>query len=418
MPPASALSPSPATEPEALGLAHVASASFVASRVAPTAPFWLALPGGVALARAGARLGLSRGYGASVAATLQGVAILGPLRVSGPLTQAMTAPLLGRLDARRAPVTAQVAACLLLRLVHYAVLTAFGIWLVLGGLDAFVRAYETTTGWLGFLPQGTTGALLVLVVTQVAQALFFSTVQVIVYRRALRRWPTDASAAAAPIEPAEAPAPAPAAHDPRALALAALFAFAVLLAGTAPALLAGVGAWLAVATLVARPRDGQVVRVGAALALLLALATLVGGLVGGLGAAHAAERAVRAALLVLVATWLRAAAGPEGMREVFAALLARLRRLGWAREAGDLLARLDSAARLAGAGRALLDALRDVRMRPVPVADATVAWVAAEASRGPGAAAARTGRRAGLRGRDRALVALALLPALGLLAGG
>ena len=45
--------PSPPPPDEALGLAHVASVSFVGSRIAPSGTFWLALPGGIALARAG-----------------------------------------------------------------------------------------------------------------------------------------------------------------------------------------------------------------------------------------------------------------------------------------------------------------------------------------------------------------------------
>src|SRR3954463_8370543 len=99
-------------ETEALGLAHVATASFVGARVAPSAQFWLSLPGGVALALSARRFGLSRGYGASLAAMLQGVAILGPLRINGPLTQAISAPLIGRLPSR----AAQFASCLVLRL--------------------------------------------------------------------------------------------------------------------------------------------------------------------------------------------------------------------------------------------------------------------------------------------------------------
>ena len=83
-----------------VGLAHVASASFLASRVAPTGGFALALAGGVALARAAQRLGLRTGFGASLAAMLQTIAIMGPARVSIPLTQAITAPLLGRMEAR------------------------------------------------------------------------------------------------------------------------------------------------------------------------------------------------------------------------------------------------------------------------------------------------------------------------------
>ena len=94
------------------GLAHVATVSFLGSRVAPSAPFWLALPGGVALARAAARRGLRAGYGASAAAMLQTVAVMGPARINNPLTQAITAPLLGRMEARGRPAWLQMLACL------------------------------------------------------------------------------------------------------------------------------------------------------------------------------------------------------------------------------------------------------------------------------------------------------------------
>src|SRR6185503_13343095 len=101
-------------------------------------------------------------------------------------------------------------------------------------------------------------------------------------------------------------------------------AFVLLLASTEPALLAAVSAWLAVAWALARP-DRQTARIGAGLAALLTLGALAGGLIGGLAAGDAVARAVRAGLLVLVATWLRGAAGPEGMRTVFGGVLRRLR---------------------------------------------------------------------------------------------
>ena len=392
-------------ETEALGLAHVATASFVGARVAPSAQFWLSLPGGVALARSARRFGLSRGYGASLAAMLQGVAILGPLRINGPLTQAITAPLIGRLRSR----PAQFASCLALRLVHYAVLNVVAVWLLLGGLDGYVKTYEATTGWLGILPQGRTGALVVGIVWQAIWAVFFTTVQLAVYRRALRQWPAGEAGGAGGEMPA--PAAAASARDARALAVAALIAFGVLLSGTSPLLLAAVGVWLAIAWLIARP-DPQVARVGFALAAVLAASALAGGVIGGLGFESSLRRAVRAALLVLVATWLRGAAGPEGMRDVFRSALDRLRRLGWAREAESLLERLDSAPRLAAAGRALVDALRDVPKRPVPVADATAGWVAAEAARG-GATETRPTTRLAARPLDRVVVALVFVPLAG-----
>src|ERR671922_1307667 len=99
-----------ASKHEAAGLAHVATVSFLASRVSPTAGFWIALAGGVALARAGARWGARWGYGASIASMLETVAIMGPARFGVPFTQALTAPLLGVLEARNATVPAQVVA--------------------------------------------------------------------------------------------------------------------------------------------------------------------------------------------------------------------------------------------------------------------------------------------------------------------
>ena len=57
-------------------------------------------PGGVALARVAERRGARLGFGASVAAMLETVAIIGPARFGIPLTQAATAPMLGRLEAR------------------------------------------------------------------------------------------------------------------------------------------------------------------------------------------------------------------------------------------------------------------------------------------------------------------------------
>ena len=82
------------------GPAHVAVVSFLAARAAPTGGFWIALAGGVALARVAQRRGARLGFGASIAAMLETVAIIGPARFGIPLTQAVTAPMLGRLEAR------------------------------------------------------------------------------------------------------------------------------------------------------------------------------------------------------------------------------------------------------------------------------------------------------------------------------
>ena len=89
----------------------------------------------------------------------------------------------------------------------------------------------------------------------------------------------------------------------------------LLLAGHSWLLLAGVTAWLIPAWLLSRP-DRDAVPLGLALAGLLAFAALTGGLLSGAGLELTLQRVVRAVLLVAVATWMRAAAGPGGLREV------------------------------------------------------------------------------------------------------
>src|SRR5436305_10632960 len=118
--------------PSAVGLAHVAAVSFLAARVAPSGAFWLALAGGAAIAREAALRGLRAGYATSAAAMLQTVAIVGPLRVSGPLTQALSAPLLGWMHARGRRSSSMFAACLAIRLALYAAVTSFTVFVLLG----------------------------------------------------------------------------------------------------------------------------------------------------------------------------------------------------------------------------------------------------------------------------------------------
>src|ERR671914_1915818 len=101
--------------PTPAGPAYVATVSFLASRAAPTGGFLIALAGGVALARVAQRLGARQGFGASIAAMLETVAIMGPARFGVPLTQAISAPLLGRLEARGVRPSLQVVACAALR---------------------------------------------------------------------------------------------------------------------------------------------------------------------------------------------------------------------------------------------------------------------------------------------------------------
>jgi hypothetical protein len=397
------------------GLAHVATVSFLAARAAPSAQFWLALAGGIGLARAAALNGVRMGYGVSLAAILQTIAVMGPARVNAPLTQALTAPMLGALHRRGTRVPAQVAACFAIRLTHYAVLTAALVWIILGGLDAYTGSYDALTGWLGIFPAGQRGALIVTAVVNVALAVFYSVTQVLVYRWALTSWPEGAPPAVAPAAAAGEDRGS-ARFDPRAITLAAALAFGLLLSGTHWALLASVAAFLALAWAVSRP-DPEALALGLALTALLAFGALVASLVAGLGIEEALRRGSRAGLLVLVATWLRAAAGPAGLRETFRRALWRVRWVPPAREASEILDGLDSGERLIASGRTLVDALGPVEKRPLPVAAVVRDWVAAEAA-GFRAGVAAVRARLAAAPRDGLLVALAVAPALTLFAHG
>jgi hypothetical protein len=396
------------------GLAHVASASFLASRVVPTGGYAVALAGGVALARTAQVAGARTGYGASIAAMLQTVAVLGPSRISVPLTQALSAPLLGRLHARGRRLAVQIGACSAIRASDQLVFTLFYIWIV-GGVEAYAATYDAIAGRIPGVPDGTLAALLATGLSLVAWTVFASVVQVLVYRAALRGWPdedrtpaTGARRAGGPpavAAPAREPRRSRPRYDPRAVALAAVLAFCVLIASTAWLVLAAVAAWLSIAWATARA-DRAPLRAGLALAALLAAGALAFNVIGDSGLDLTLRRTIRAALLVLVATWLRAAAGEDGMREVFRRSLRFARRFPAMREAGRILDRLGAGGALGASGRALVEDVADVPRRPAPLAAAVLGWVAAEAAHfaaaPPPAVAPRQLRAAW---RDRILVA-------------
>jgi len=407
-----------------VGLAHVATASFLASRAVPTGGFAVALAGGVALARAAQRGGLRVGWGASLAAMLQTIAIMGPARVGVPLTQAVSAPVLGRMEGRGRGPFAQGLAAAAIRLGHNLPGSAFYVFLILGS-DAYAGSFDRLAGWVPFVPEGLTAALVAGLAAILAWTVVASAVQVGVYRRGLRRW-TDGGAPEpsrlTPLAPAGAgdgvggpdaglrAAPGARRFDPRAVVVAAVIAFTVLLTGVGWTLLAVVSAWLAVAWVAARG-DRSVVRPGLILTALLVSGTFAFGLIGGLGLDLTLRRTLRAALLVLVATWLRYAAGEEGLREVFRRVLHRFRGVPVVAETGAVLESLGSTGALADSGRRLLGRLAGVRRRPLPLADAVLAWVAGEAGRhqAPPPLAARALRTGA---SDRVLVVLAAATAL------
>ena len=246
-------------------------------------------------------------------------------------------------------------------------------------------------------------------------AVFASVIQVLVYRRGLRDWDQLASADARGEnldgdDPPAASEPAPPARlrgrfDPRAVTLAAAVAFALLLVSTEWLVLGAVSAWLALAWASA-PTDREPVPVGLLFAAVLGLGALVFTLGGGLGLDLALRRALRAALIVLVATWLRAAAGAEGLREVFRRALGRLRAIPSLPEAVTVLDGIAAEGRLVAAARTLADRLRGVALRPLPFLDAVLDWVVGEAQAfrplGPGIPPTLA-----LRARDVLLVVLA-----------
>jgi hypothetical protein len=374
----------------ATGPAHVAVVSFLAARAAPTGGFWIALAGGVALARVAERLGARLGFGASAAAMLETVAIIGPARFGVPLTQAVSAPILGRLHALDVGFWPQLLACATVRLLHNAATTAFFIWVITGGLDAYAGTYDALGRRIG-IEVGTADALALTLLGLLAWAAFASTVQVLVYRRGLRAWPAEP--ASERLRREEAPSARwqrnvafsatnlchPGRFDPRAVAAAALIAFVLLLASTAWVVLAAVAAWLAVAWALSRA-EGDPVPAGLVFAALLAAGAFAFSLGGGLGLETALRRATRAALLVLVATWLRAAARASGLREVSRRVLGRLRRVPSAPEASEVLDAIASEGRLVAAGRSLAARLSSAPKRPAALLDAVLTWVVREAA--------------------------------------
>jgi hypothetical protein len=144
------------------------------------------------------------------------------------------------MEARGFGTAAQAAVAAAIRVVHNSIGALFAIW-VLVGIDAYTGTYDRLFGFLPFLPEGRTGALIGTIFVLLGWTVFASIIQAAVYRRGLTRWPADVPGAdaVAPPDAGEAPQEAaepPAVHrgrfDPRAVVVAAFIAFAVLLSGT------------------------------------------------------------------------------------------------------------------------------------------------------------------------------------------
>lgn len=365
-----------------LGLAHVASCSFLASRLAPSGQFFLALGGGIALARAAATEGMRVGYGASVAAMVQTVALIGPARFNAPLTQALNAPVLGGLLARGASRAVCLAAVLGIRLVHYALLNVLFVAIVVGGLDEYVDTYDKFTrlienilslpvpGDLRFFPHGQTAVILLTIAGATLYGLLFSTIQVLVCERALKRWPAGEEPVLRPPDPKPVRLPRGAVLVAPVLVFAAWVALLGFMSWPVLAAVAIVFALLSVATR-ARHAGRTTWTVGLVLAATLAIGALIPAALGAVDLEPAAQRAVRGALLVLTATWARAFAGADGLRE-FA------RRILWG-HSRRIVSALESDARLRPAADDMIERVGKVDFSPKPLADELTAWVATEA---------------------------------------
>ena len=137
---------------------------------------------------------------------------------------------------------------------HYVVVNLVFVLVVVGGIDAYVATYDKIAEFTRILPTGATAAFVLTVVAAIAWGLFYSVIQVLVYERALARWPAG---------PQDDETHVPAAESRRvprrtiAILLAVAAAWAALLASTAPLTLAIVAVALALAWLVTGefPRD-------------------------------------------------------------------------------------------------------------------------------------------------------------------
>ena len=335
-----------------------------------------------------------------------------------PLTQALTAPLLGPArGARLARRCAQMLACAAVRLIHNTATTAFFIWVITGGLDAYAGTYDAIGRRLG-LDIGSADALVLTAAGLLAWAAFASVVQVLVYRRGLARWDELADAPRCALRRRHGAAKRrrrasrAARFDPRAVALAAAVAFGLLLSSTAWPLLGGRGA-------LARARVGRgaagpraAADRPAASPRVLAGGALVFALGGGLGLDAALRRALRAAparagrhLAARRPPAPTGCARSRGARSGgCAACRARPRPRGARRRSAP-------EGRLAAAGRALLER----SSRGVPTRgrcrslDAVLGWVVAEAARSVprrrASACLRSARAGSTGARDRGAVA-------------
>ena len=369
----------PIPEHKVAGMANVAALTFLAARAVPLG-WTVAIAGGVPLARVAERDGARAGYAAAGASLVETISIMGPARMGIPIPHAASAPWLGALAGRRKGLLVLALAGSLVRLLYYGVTSAISILLIVG-LDAYLGTYQHVRHLVGILPAGRSWALILTAVATGAWSLGAGLIQAWVIRRGLRRW----SQASVGIE---APAPAPAADPGRpapplragTMVLVALAGFAAALASTDPRAIGALSLALALIWVLTRAGAGNVLR-GLALAAPLALSTFAFGAFGGIGMDIAARRAARVALLVLIAVWVRAAAGSEGLRDVSLRVVRRLARFPTLGLAAAVLGASAGIGDYGQGARRLGRCLGAAQRRPVPVIDAALSWIAEESVR-------------------------------------
>ena len=89
--------------------------------------------------------------------------------------------------------------CAALRLIHNTATTAFFIWVITGGLDAYAGTYDALGRRIG-IDVGTADALVLTAAGLLVWAAFASVIQVLVYRRGLRHWEEPAADEGQPIQ--------------------------------------------------------------------------------------------------------------------------------------------------------------------------------------------------------------------------
>ena len=400
-PPASAVGPPTSNERERAlaGLANVAAMAFLAARAVPGG-FVVALAGGIPLARASERHGARAGYAAAGASLVETMAVMGPARMGIPVPHAASAPALGALERRGAALLTLAVVGATIRFAYYVVTSAFYV-LVLVGLEAYTGTYEALRETFAFLPAGDRAALFVTAAFLGVWSLGAGLIQAWVLRRGLRHWPE----AGLELEDREtARIDRPGLADPQVVVVTGIVAIAITLATTEPVALALVGGWLVSVWLIVRA-SARSLAGGLALAAPLAVSTLAFGLVGGLGGELSLRRAGRVALLVLIAVWLRSAAGADGLRAISVRAVRRLRRLPTLALAAHVLGASAGVGSYGDSARRLGRRMRSARKRPAPLLTAALGWIATEAARLPRA----SGREevAGRRRSARALIVAA-----------